>query len=148
MVNLRFDWVITSCQMHFNLIARFFFQLAPFTSYRNALNAYKNWESTGDGEAILGVKRVFPNRILVGKIYRNREDLNYCKTHRIRLSGPALGYPKKGEIRDKTQDYQMNVGAWKWSVGLIYPIANWGSRMVCFNEKVELLMQSHFYLQF
>ena len=42
----------------------------------------------------------------------------------------------------------MNVSAWKWSVGLIYPIANWGSRMVCFNEKVELLMQSHFYLQF
>ena len=42
----------------------------------------------------------------------------------------------------------MNVGAWKWSVGLIYPIANRGLRMVCFNEKVELLMQSHFYLQF
>ena len=60
----------------------------------------------------------------------------------------GTGYPKKGEIRDKAQDYQMNVSAWKWSVGLIYPIANWGSRMVCFNEKVELLMQSHFYLQF
>ena len=37
MVNLRFDWVVTSAKMHLNLIVRFFFfQLARFTSYRNA----------------------------------------------------------------------------------------------------------------
>ena len=37
MVNLRFDWVVTSAKMHLNLIVRFFFfQLALFTSYRNA----------------------------------------------------------------------------------------------------------------
>ena len=41
MVNLRFDWVVTSCQMHLNLTVRFFsFQLAPFTSYRNAPTVY------------------------------------------------------------------------------------------------------------
>ena len=30
----------------------------------------------------------------------------YCKAHGIRLSGPALGRPKKGETRDKAQDYR------------------------------------------
>ena len=40
------------------------------------------------------------------KIYRNRENLSYCKEHGIRLSGPALGRPKKGETRDKAQDYR------------------------------------------
>ena len=39
-------------------------------------------------------------------IYRNRENLNYCKTHGIRLSGPALGRPGKDETRDKAQDYR------------------------------------------
>ena len=32
--------------------------------------------------------------------------ISYCKAHGIRLSGPALGRPKKGETRDKAQDYQ------------------------------------------
>lgn len=48
----------------------------------------------------------YPSRILADKIYRNRENLNYCKEHGIRLSGPALGRPRKGEARDKTQDYR------------------------------------------
>ena len=41
-----------------------------------------------------------------GYIYRNRENLRYCKERGIRLSGPALGRPKKGEERNKVQDYQ------------------------------------------
>ncbi|WP_235223093.1 IS5 family transposase [Oscillibacter valericigenes] len=48
----------------------------------------------------------YPSRILADKIYRNRENLNYCKAHGIRLSGPALGRPRKGETRDKAQDYR------------------------------------------
>ena len=48
----------------------------------------------------------YPSRILADKIYRNRENLNYCKEHGIRLSGPALGRPQKGETRDKAQDYR------------------------------------------
>ena len=48
----------------------------------------------------------YPSRILADKIYRNRENLNYCKAHGIRLSGPALGRPKKDETRDKAQDYR------------------------------------------
>ena len=48
----------------------------------------------------------YPSRILADKIYRNRENLSYCKEHGIRLSGPALGRPKKGETRDMAQDYR------------------------------------------
>lgn len=48
----------------------------------------------------------YPSRILADKIYRNRENLNYCKAHGIRLSSPALGRPRRGETRDKVQDYR------------------------------------------
>ena len=48
----------------------------------------------------------YPARILADKIYRNRDNLSYCKDHGIRLSGPALGRPKKGETRNKVQDYK------------------------------------------
>ena len=48
----------------------------------------------------------YPSRVLADKIYRNRENLNYCKERGIRLSGPALGRPKKDIIRDKAQDYR------------------------------------------
>jgi hypothetical protein len=48
----------------------------------------------------------YPSRILADKIYRNRDNLAFCKLHHIRLSGPALGRPKKDEMRDKKQDYR------------------------------------------
>lgn len=48
----------------------------------------------------------YPARVLADKIYRNRDNLRFCKEHGIRLSGPALGRPKKGEQRDKLQDYR------------------------------------------
>ena len=48
----------------------------------------------------------YPARILADKIYRNRDNLTYCKEHNIRLSGPALGRHKKGESRNKAQDYR------------------------------------------
>ena len=48
----------------------------------------------------------YPSRILADKIYRNRENLNYCKAHGIRLSDPALGRPRKGETRGRAQDYR------------------------------------------
>lgn len=47
----------------------------------------------------------YPQRVLADKIYRNRENLRFCKNHRIRLSGPALGRPKKETMPDKQQDY-------------------------------------------
>jgi len=48
----------------------------------------------------------YPSRILADKIYRNRDNLAFCKLHHIRLSGPALGRPKKDEFRDKKRDYR------------------------------------------
>ena len=45
----------------------------------------------------------YPKRILADKIYRNRDNLAYCKEHHIRLSGPALGRPKKDAVPDKRQ---------------------------------------------
>ncbi len=47
----------------------------------------------------------YPARILADKIYRNRDNLSYCREHGIRLSGPALGRPKKDETKNKAQDY-------------------------------------------
>jgi IS5 family transposase len=47
----------------------------------------------------------YPKRVLADKIYRTRDNLRFCKTLGIRLSGPALGRPKKEENPDKQQDY-------------------------------------------
>lgn len=37
----------------------------------------------------------YPEAILADKLYRNRENLRYCKERGIRLSGPRLGRPSK-----------------------------------------------------
>ena len=63
-------------------------------------------ESAGDGGTVPGTGGALPQPYLADKIYRNRENLSYCKAHGIRLSGPALGRPRKGETRDKAQDYR------------------------------------------
>ena len=48
----------------------------------------------------------YPERVLADKIYRNRKNLSYCKEQGIRLSGPALGRPKKGVAVDKKAEYE------------------------------------------
>ena len=49
----------------------------------------------------------WPEAIQVDTIYRNRENRRFCKEHKIRLSGPYLGRPKKSEIEaDKAQAYR------------------------------------------
>ena len=45
----------------------------------------------------------YPERVLVDKIYRTRENLRYCKEHNIRMSGPALGRPKRTTEYDAKQ---------------------------------------------
>lgn len=47
----------------------------------------------------------YPERIFADKIYRSRSSLAYCKTHGIRLSGPALGRPKKAAAIDRKQEF-------------------------------------------
>ena len=43
----------------------------------------------------------YPERVLVDKIYRTRENLKYCKQHNIRLSGPAQVLRLINAERDK-----------------------------------------------
>lgn len=47
----------------------------------------------------------YPERVLADKIYRNRNNLAFCRLHGIRLSGPALGRPKKNPKIDRKQEY-------------------------------------------
>ena len=51
----------------------------------------------------------YPERILVDQIYRNRTNLAYCRGHGIRISGPALGRPKKLSPEERMQAYNDSV---------------------------------------
>ena len=46
----------------------------------------------------------YPERVLVDQIYRNRSNKAFCTEHGIRISGPALGRPKKDDKADKKQE--------------------------------------------
>ncbi len=48
----------------------------------------------------------YPARALADQIYRNRKNLAFCKEHGIRLSGPALGRPKKDPSLNIKTEYQ------------------------------------------
>ena len=50
----------------------------------------------------------YPERVLVDQIYRNRANRSFCKEHNIRISGPALGRPKKMSRDEKKQAYHDN----------------------------------------
>jgi len=45
----------------------------------------------------------YPERVLADQIYRNRDNLNFCKDRKIRLMGKPLGRPPKGYAPDKKQ---------------------------------------------
>ena len=51
----------------------------------------------------------YSERALADQIYRNRDNINFCKKRHIRLSGKALGRPKKTPAADKKTEYQDNV---------------------------------------
>ena len=73
----------------------------------------------------------YPERVLADKIYRNRENLQYCKYKEIRLSGPSVGRPKKDpSVVDKRIEYINNAdrleverafsfSKWRFGMGLI-----------------------------
>ena len=50
----------------------------------------------------------YPERVLVDQIYRTRANRAYCKSHGIRISGPALGRPKALTNDEKKQAYADN----------------------------------------
>ena len=41
----------------------------------------------------------YPERILADKIFRNRENLTWCKERGVRLNGPRLGRPPKDQVQ-------------------------------------------------
>ena len=43
----------------------------------------------------------YPELVLADQIYRNRINRAFCKAHGIRISGPALGRPKKNRKANK-----------------------------------------------
>jgi DNA-binding ferritin-like protein len=45
----------------------------------------------------------YPARILVDKLYRNRDTLAFCKERGIRMTGPVLGRPTKDEALSREQ---------------------------------------------
>jgi len=61
-----------------------------------------NWDNFNEGVDLIEVIKeyrrrfdVYPESVHVDKMYRNRENLRYCREHKIRLSGPPLGRPRK-----------------------------------------------------
>jgi len=48
----------------------------------------------------------YPLRILADKIFRTRENINYCKEHGIHLNGPRLGKPIQDEKLRKEEEHQ------------------------------------------
>jgi hypothetical protein len=61
-----------------------------------------SWENFNESTELKDQIRVYKNRfghfpesVHADKIYRNRDNLRYCKKHKIRLSGPRLGRPPK-----------------------------------------------------
>ena len=51
----------------------------------------------------------YPERVLADKIYRNRDNLRFCKQNGIRLSGKPLGRPKREPGIDKKQEWRDQV---------------------------------------
>lgn len=48
----------------------------------------------------------YPERVLADQIYRTRDNRNYCRGHKIRLSGPKLERPSQNAKADKKQEYK------------------------------------------
>lgn len=48
----------------------------------------------------------YPEAVMVDKLYRNQNNIKFCNSKNIRISGPKLGRPKKGEVIDKYQEYK------------------------------------------
>lgn len=71
-----------------------------------------SFEAFNEGEDLIeAVERhkeregAYPERLLADRLYRNRKNLQFCKEKRIKLTGPALGRPKKDLKADRKQEY-------------------------------------------
>ena len=113
-----------------------------------------SWDNFNEGitliESIERFKERFgyyPEVILADKIYRNRDNLQYCKEHGIRLSGPRLGRPPKNrDSQMRKQEYldakernavegKFGEGKRRYGLGLI---------MACLRETSETVIALQF----
>lgn len=74
---------------------------------------------------------VYPERVLVDKIYRNRANLSYCRERGIRISGPALGRPKKEPQVDRKQEYADSVDRIEVERGFSLAKRCYGLGLIC-----------------
>ena len=74
----------------------------------------QSWDNFSEGKTLIESAEkykarhgVYPSAILADKTYRNRDNLNFCKQNKIRLSGPRLGRPKQEDLEaDRKQAYK------------------------------------------
>jgi hypothetical protein len=74
----------------------------------------QSWDNFSEGVTLIESTEkykarhgVYPTAILADKTYRNRTNINFCKEHGIRLSGPRLGRPKAEDLyADRQQAYR------------------------------------------
>ena len=70
-----------------------------------------NWNNFNEGSKLKKVIEkyyqrfgCYPCEIIADKLYRNSENLAFCKTNNIRLSGPKLGRPSKSYREEQKQE--------------------------------------------
>jgi transposase, IS5 family len=85
----------------------------------------------------------YPDRILADKIYRNRDNLNFCKKHGIRLNGPKLGRPPadKAEYTRQKRLERLESGernAVEGKIGESKRTYGWGRVMMRLRETSEV----------
>lgn len=77
----------------------------------DALIEELNWDNFNEGTTLQTSVQTYrrrygfyPEAVLADTLYRNRDNLDYCKLHHIRLSGPRLGRkPKTNRLRRQTE---------------------------------------------
>lgn len=69
-----------------------------------------SWDNFNEGVDLIEVIKgyhhrfgTYPESVHADKIYRNRENLRYCRKHGIRLSGPPLGRPRKATPENQAE---------------------------------------------
>ena len=106
--------IVSICKPHVRAIARgkargmFEFGAKLSVSMVNGFARVErlSWDNYNEGielkdqiEAYKARYGKYPSIVCADKIYRNRNNLEFCKEHHIRLSGPKLGRPYKDEAR-------------------------------------------------
>ena len=106
-----------------------------------------SFEAYNESDVLIGaIQRYFdrwnhyPERVLVDKIYRNRKNLAFCKEYGIRLSGPALGRPKKDSVSDIKTEYKDAVDRIEVERGFSLAKRNFG--LGCIWTKLDVTTKS------